>query len=211
MRTEELINRLALARPPAPGSSLGLAALVALSVGLSAAIVLFGFGIRSDFLSSLDDPRVIFKFTLSLVTAAAAAVAAMRLSRPGVRLGGALWALVALPLLVAAGVAAELVTTDAGDWATAAMGSNSIRCLTMVPLLAAAPLVASFVVLRRGAPTRPAVAGALAGLAAAGLGAALYAAYCADDSPLFVAIWYTLAIGLVAGAGALFGNRLLRW
>jgi hypothetical protein len=32
-----------------------------------------------------------------------------------------------------------------------------------------------------------------------------------DDSPLFVAAWYTLAITFVSALGAVAGARLLRW
>ena len=41
--------------------------------------------------------------------------------------------------------------------------------------------------------------------------AALYAIHCNDDSPLFVATWYTLAIGLTTIVGSLLGRRFLRW
>jgi hypothetical protein len=75
-----------------------------------------------------------------------------------------------------------------------------------LPLLAAA-----LIGLRHGAPSRPAVAGALAGLSSAGLAATLYAAHCTDDSPLFVATWYTTAAALVAAIGALAGSRVLRF
>jgi len=75
-----------------------------------------------------------------------------------------------------------------------------------LPLLAAALLA-----LRRGAPSRPAVTGAFAGLLSAGLAATLYAAHCTDDSPMFVATWYTIAVGLVAAIGALAGSRVLKF
>jgi hypothetical protein len=65
--------------------------------------------------------------------------------------------------------------------------------------------------LRHGAPTRPAVAGAIAGMLSAGFAATLYASHCTDDSPLFVATWYTVATALVAAIGALAGSRLLRF
>jgi hypothetical protein len=72
-------------------------------------------------------------------------------------------------------------------------------------------LVASLIGLRHGAPTRPAVAGAIAGLVSAGLAATLYASHCTDDSPLFVMTWYTIAAALVAVVGALLGARVLRY
>jgi hypothetical protein len=78
--------------------------------------------------------------------------------------------------------------------------------LLSLPLLAAA-----LIGLRHGAPTRPAIAGAIAGLLSAGLAATLYASHCTDDSPLFVAFWYTLATALVAAVGALIGSRMLKY
>ncbi len=66
----------------------------------------------------------------------------------------------------------------------------------------------------RPAPWRavaPALAGALAGLVSAGLAATLYASHCTDDSPLFVATWYTLATALVTAIGALLGAKVLRY
>jgi hypothetical protein len=65
--------------------------------------------------------------------------------------------------------------------------------------------------LRHGAPARPAVAGAIAGLVSAGLAATLYAAHCSDDSPLFVVTWYTIATALVTAVGALVGSKVLRF
>jgi len=44
---------------------------------------------------------------------------------------------------------------------------------------------------------------AAAGLVAGGLSAALYATHCTDDSPLFVATWYTIAIAAVTVLGAI--------
>ena len=61
-------------------------------------------------------------------------------------------------------------------------------------------------VLRYGATTRPGFAGAMAGLLAGGLAATFYAAHCPDDSPLFVATWYTIAIAAMALASALIAT-----
>ncbi|TIM19365.1 MAG: DUF1109 family protein, partial [Mesorhizobium sp.] len=38
-----------------------------------------------------------------------------------------------------------------------------------------------------------------------------YAAHCFDDSPLFVATWYTAAIAGLALLGALGGRFFIRW
>jgi hypothetical protein len=66
-------------------------------------------------------------------------------------------------------------------------------------------------VLRHGAPSNPGWTGATAGLAASGIAATLYASNCNDDSPLFVATWYPIAILAVSAAGYLIGRRVLKW
>jgi hypothetical protein len=114
-------------------------------------------------------------------------------------------------VLLAGGIAADLSTPQRLGWGARLVGSNSRVCLVAIPALSLPLLAAALVALRHGAPTRPALAGAVAGLLSAGLAATLYAAHCPDDSPLFVATWYTLAAALVAAFGALAGVRLLRF
>ena len=84
-------------------------------------------------------------------------------------------------------------------------------CVLNMVLLSLPILAALLFGLRFGAPTRPALAGAGAGLLSGALAASLYIAHCPDDSPLFVAAWFTLAIAIATGIGALAGSRLLRW
>ncbi|MDE2299455.1 MAG: DUF1109 family protein, partial [Burkholderiales bacterium] len=61
------------------------------------------------------------------------------------------------------------------------------------------------------APTRPRAAGLAAGLLAGAVGALGYALSCPEVSITFVAVWYSLGIALVGGAGAALGPRVLRW
>ena len=102
---------------------------------------------------------------------------------------------------------------DAGFtvWMPSLFGTTWRGCLVFIPLLSAGPLAAILVALRRGAPTRPALAGAVAGLLAGGIGSFVYAAHCPGDSPLFLGAWYTITILEMAALGALAGSRLLRW
>ena len=58
-------------------------------------------------------------------------------------------------------------------------------------------------------PARPRCA--VAGLIASDIAATLCASNCTDDSPLFVATWYLIAIGIVVLAGDVAGSRCLRW
>jgi hypothetical protein len=83
--------------------------------------------------------------------------------------------------------------------------------MTAIPLISLPLLAASILGLRHGAPTRPALAGAVAGAMSAGFAATFYASHCTDDSPLFVMTWYTVATAVVTAIGALAGARFLRF
>lgn len=88
---------------------------------------------------------------------------------------------------------------------------DGLDCLMNVGLLALPPAVLLGVLMRRGAPTRPARAATAAGLAAGGLAAFIFAFHCPHDDPLYVAVWYggaMLAIGCLA---RLVLPRLTRW
>jgi hypothetical protein len=113
--------------------------------------------------------------------------------------------------ILAAGISGEMMLPQRLPMMTRLVGSNSRICLTAIPLMSLPLLAAALIGLRHGAPSRPAVAGAIAGLVSAGLAATLYASHCTDDSPLFVATWYSIATALVTAIGALAGSRMLRF
>jgi len=212
METERLIRGLAsdarLASPP-------LRSIFAAAVGIAAvvaALVFFGtLGPRPDIALAASTPRFLFKFVLTLALAAAAVSSAAAASRPGAPLGRVLPGLAVAPLLALAALAAEFVSVPSADWAARWIGTNAGLCLTFIPLIGIGPLAVLLFAMRQGAPTRPGLAGALAGLAAGGIAATFYAAHCTDDSPFFVATWYTLAVAVLTAAGWVAGGRVLRW
>jgi hypothetical protein len=169
-------------------------------------------GPRPDFVTVMThDGRFGLKFMVTLALAFAAVGLVLRVVRPGVEAGFWWMALLVAPTLLVLGIAYELIALPVSTWIPRLMGRNSVVCLTSIPLLAAPILVALLFILRDGAPLRPALAGAAAGLVAGGLAATLYAAHCTDDSPLFVTTWYGIAVMVIAGVGALAGARWLRW
>jgi hypothetical protein len=93
----------------------------------------------------------------------------------------------------------------------ARMRGNSVFALVPIPLLAILPFGALIWAVRAGAPTDRARAGAVAGLAAGGLGALACAFPCIEQSLSSIALWYGLPIGICAAVGARLGPRLLRW
>lgn len=211
MKTEELIGLLAQDAPA--GASLGerLARALVVAVGVSALLMLATIGLRPELLAALGTARVLFKIAFTLLLAASACAVVFRVGMPGLPVGARARLLVAPLLLLCGGVAAELVAVPRDAWAASLTGQNAAFCLFFIPVLALAPLAGLLWALRSGAPESPGLAGAAAGLAAGALAAALYAWHCPDDSPLFVATWYVIAMAFVTLAGGAIGRRLLRW
>ncbi|WP_372423060.1 NrsF family protein [Salinarimonas chemoclinalis] len=211
MRTDDLIDTLAA--DLAPRRPLSAALAVACAAGIAATLALFlaGWGPRADLAAATESLRFLAKPLVGMLLAIGALGLAVRLAHPGAPARGWAMALAAAPLAAAAFVALELAALPARAWAPALLGENALVCLVSIPALALPMLVALVYGLKGGAPVRPGLAGAVVGLAAAGVAAALYAVFCTDDSPLFVATWYTLAAGIVAAAGAIAGRRWLRW
>ena len=212
METDQLIRTLAAdnahrARPV--GFVLALALVAAAPV--SVAIFLATLGVRPDVTTAMHNPFFDLKFAVTLALAISAITLGLHLSRPEAALRG--WALLLLvPAgILAAGISGEMMLPQRLPMMTRLVGSNSRVCLTAIPVLSLPLLAAALVGLRHGAPTRPALTGAIAGLLSAGLAATLYASHCTDDSPLFVATWYSLAAALVTAIGALAGSRVLRF
>jgi hypothetical protein len=212
MDTDQLIRTLAAdnayrARPV--GFVLALLLLAAAPVSL---LMFFAeLGVRPDVMTAVHNPFFDLKFAVTLALAAAAITVALHLSRPQASLRGFVWLFMVPAGLLIAGISGEMMMPQRLPMMTRMIGSNSKVCMTAVPMMSLPLLAASLIGLRHGATTRPALEGAMAGLLSAGLAATIYASHCTDDSPLFVAAWYTLSAALVTVIGALVGSKVLKF
>jgi hypothetical protein len=205
MKTNELIAALAAdTRTHSTPVSSAWAIAGAGAILAAAAVFFMTIGPRSDITAATTTARFLFKFVVTLALAASAFFVLQRLARPGASTRTQWLALLAAPVLLALAVGVELAVQPQGQWSMLSTGKNSLNCLTYIPLIGIGPL-------RRGAPTRPALAGAFAGIVAGGIAATFYAANCTDDSPLFVATWYPIAIAILAVLGAAAGRVFARW
>ena len=211
MRTEELIHALAADRTVAirPGRAFVLA--LAAGAVIAATVLLSTLGIRPDFLVVIHTIRFPYKFVVTIALFAASVRLALALARPGGDVAAAVRTLGIPALLIGVALVVELVVLPEADWGRRLVGSNARLCLMAIPVIAVGPLAALLLAFRSGAPTSPMRAGASAGLVASALAATFYAAHCTDDSPLFIAAWYSLAIAFVTVVGAVIGSRALRW
>jgi hypothetical protein len=212
METDQLIRTLA-ADNAHRAQPVGFVLALWLLAAAPASVAMFfaGLGVRPDLMTAMHNPFFDLKFAVTLALAILAIAISLHLSRPEASLQRWVWLLLIPVGLLLAGIASEMMMPQRLPMMTRLVGNNSRLCMTAIPLMSLPLLVAALIGLRHGAPTRPAVAGAIAGLLSAGLAATLYASHCTDDSPLFVATWYTIATAFVTAIGALAGSRVLRF
>jgi len=212
MDTDQLIRTL-VADNPNHARPVGFALALALLAAAPVSLLMFfaELGIRPDVMTAMHNPFFALKFAVTLALAASAITVSLHLARPEAELRGWVWLLMIPAGLLVAGITGEMMVPQRLPMMTRLVGHNSKVCVTAIPLMSLPLLIAALFGLRHGAPTRPAVAGGIAGMLSAGLAATFYASHCVDDSPLFVATWYTLATALVTALGALLGSRMLRF
>jgi hypothetical protein len=211
MKTDDLIRLLAAdttVRRPVLPDVMWMALLPVLAVGAG----FLGFaGIRADLGAVLVDPWTVWKWLLPVMIAGAGVTLAARMTRPEAQAGRRrllLWLAACIALWL---VGARLVAMPADQWAAAARGNSLVFCLISIFGIGFPGLIATLLVMRRGATTRPALGGLVAGLGCGGVATAVYALHCVEDDPLFFVTWYGGAICLLGLAGAFLGTRLLRW
>jgi hypothetical protein len=177
---------------------------------VAATLFFAAIGFRPDIAQAVQSIRFLFKFVVTISLAATAVLVSFKLSRPDEDFRSSSALLVA-PILLACAAGIELMVLPSGQWMSNLIGHNARNCLTLITLLSIGPFIYFMAALRHGAPSNLGWTGATAGLAASGIGATFYAANCNDDSPLFVATWYPIAILAVSTAGYLIGRRALKW
>ncbi|MDX8435358.1 NrsF family protein [Mesorhizobium abyssinicae] len=212
MRTEDLIKALdADVRSKAMPLGFAWRMAVAVAAVVAAAVFWLTIGPRPDLMVAMHTMRFLSKFVFTNALGVSAFGLIRALSSPGAPTARATAWMALAPALVGVAVILELFAVPRAEWGTRLVGSNMMICMAFIPLIGLGPLAVFLWVLRHGAPTRPVLAGAVAGLLAGGLSATFYAAHCFDDSPLFVATWYTLAVVILTGLGALGGRFFVRW
>src|SRR6202171_1211815 len=169
METDQLIRTLAAenahrARPV--GFVLALSLLAAAPV--SVAMFFAGLGVRPDVMTAMHNPFFDLKFAVTLALAIPAIAISLHLSRPEASRYGWAWLLLIPAGLLVAGISGEMMLPQRLPMMTRLVGSNSRLCMTAIPLMSLPLLAAALFGLRHGAPTRPAVTGAGAGLLLAG-------------------------------------------
>ena len=171
MDTDQLIRTLAAdnahrARP------VGYALMLALLAAAPVSLLMFftELGVRPDVMIAMRNPFFDLKFAVTLALAIAAIAVSLHLSRPEASLRGFGWLLLAPVGILTAAIGGEMMMPQRLPMMTRLVGKNSWICMTAIPLLSLPILAGALMGLRHGAPSRPAVAGAVAGTVVGGTG-----------------------------------------
>lgn len=211
MRTDDLIADLAQSPWPTvrPARRVATAMVGGWLIALIGLVLLAGPPLAAVAETGATPFALKLGFTLAL--AIVSTLAALAAGRPGQRLGPRL-ALIGLPFLVIAAAAGfELISVVPDARESLLFGTSFFSCLAAVSLASVPILVSMFWAYRVLAPTRPTLAGFLAGLSSGATAAVAYALYCTETTASFLIAAYTPAILVPAIVGALLGPKLLRW
>lgn len=211
MKTEDLINVLSLDAGPRPSVPGRLAFIAGLGACAAFALLAAWLGFRPDIGHAVTTPMFWMKAGYTLALGLAGYGCAERLSRPIGSPRRAVMLALALFVLVAGLGFWQFMRAAPDDQMPMLMGKSWRVCPRNIIALSLPSLAVALVVVRGLAPTRLALAGAAAGLFAGGVAATIYGLHCPEHSLVFVAVWYSLGVGLVAALGAALGPWALRW
>lgn len=213
MKTDELVTLLATGAeavdPRAPVRR--CAAAVAAGVLIAAVLMAAWLGVRGSLAEDVALPMLWIKFAFVAWLAAGGWIAAMRLARPGATLAGVPGALIAPVLAMWVLAAVALSGADAPQRAELFLGQTWSTCPLNIAVLSAPVFAAAMWGMKGFAATRPALAGAAAGLFAGAAGAVVYTFHCPELAAPFLGTWYVLGMLIPTALGAVIGPLVLRW
>ena len=213
MKTNDLIAMLATDASATPTVSplRRCAQATAAGVAVSLVLVLTLWGLNPE-LNALANTQTFWgKVVWLVLTCTFTVPVVMHLARPGVAAGRGVWGIAAALAGMTLLALMQVATVDANTGMQLMLGRSWQECSASIAALSVPLLAALLWMLRDMAPTRPALAGASAGLMAGTLASLVYSLHCTETAYAFVAVWYVAGIAVMTGVGALLGLRLLRW
>lgn len=213
MKTDDLVMLLAAGEGPVPSHAAARRFAPALALGmLVAGLMMVGLlGVRPDLAAAVRLPMFWVKLGYVAILAVISLLAVLRLSRPGVRLDKVPLALIVPVLAMWLLAAFVLIDAEPAQRAELLLGTTWAVCPALIAMLSIPIFAATLWAMRGLAPTRLRLAGAAAGLLSGAMSALVYSLHCPELAAPFIGFWYLLGILIPTLAGALLGQRLLRW
>ncbi len=151
------------------------------------------------------------KFLYTAILMSATIVALERVARPEGSIDRMVQVLALAFGVVVLLAIVQLGLSPASSYPGLIIGFSASFCPFLIVAFGIPSFCANMWFLRRAAPTRPALAGFVAGACAGGVGGWVYSWACVENGIPFIAIWYTLGILLSGVVGSLVGKVSLRW
>lgn len=211
--TDDLIERLAADLKPVPRYAMQRLLLCAAFAGivLSVILMLLWLGPRPDLGGAMRDSIFWIKFIYTAALGALGLPAVLALSRPGGRTVWPWFGVLGVLCALAAAAWVQLASAPPALAHELVFGATSLMCPFLIVAASAPVLAAVLGVMRRMAPTRPALAGLAAGLFSGGMGASVYSLHCTEIGLVFLLTWYSFGILTASALGAVLGKVILRW
>lgn len=176
------------------------AALLALGGAELALILMFG-AMRPDIAQVILTPFMAWKICGLAALAVASCAVALRSFGPVTSQGCGLALLLGLAaLMLVGGAFVNEAADDSQSVVQRLAPAHGILCVTAIVVLAMPIAALLAVLMRRGAPVRPARSAWVAGVAASTCGALVFTACCPMNDPLYIVVWYSAAIAIVTAA-----------
>ncbi|HEX2687186.1 MAG TPA: DUF1109 domain-containing protein [Kofleriaceae bacterium] len=168
----------------------------------------YGLGMRPDLSRKLSEIAFLAESVALIAIFASAARCAFQLGVPGVEPSAHLR--IAPALAAFAWIFLVARRWSAGPAIGAMFWTEGLLCIARIAGLTLVPLVAIFVMLRRGAPRARGRTGILALVSATALAAAGTRLICAKDGAAHVLVWHAVPVAFAALVGIAAGRALLR-
>ncbi|MEK9596533.1 MAG: DUF1109 domain-containing protein [Rhodospirillaceae bacterium] len=174
-------------------------------------MMLSGDGIRPNYTARILDPQVAAKQLVPLLLVISTIPGILSLMRPEARIGKQWFVIVTALSILPIMMIWKLVSLAPSAWPDEIFGPQIVQVLIAIPLISIVIVAGQIIVLRRAAVIQSRTIGALAGVAAGGIAAFIYALICTGDSPAYYGLWYSVTILISGAIGAIAGHRFLRW
>ena len=206
---DTLVADLRPVRPRRPWlEAAALAGLAALQFALFTAM----FGVRPDFMPAMHNTAFWWKLISFGVLAMVAIGAVLRSLDPAGDGRGGIGRIAAIAAVALA--AGWLIDAGSAGREALALRLNwheGLHCVFMVVVLSIPAVIGLALLARRGAPTNRQATSLATGLAAAAWGGFVFAFSCPYDDPLYIAVWYAVAVAAVAIPVRWVLPHLTRW
>lgn len=213
MNTADLISHLAADTRVVPRNKRrnDLAQGILAGAVVTLVATLFAFGLQSGLAQIEGLAPLLMKLAFVSALGIPAFLVVNRLAQPGVE-SGALTSTVAVPTLMLGALAIlQVLMAPTAAWSDIILGGSWQECPLRIALLSLPILVGILIALRRQAPIELRRTGAVAGLLAGAMAAAIYALACTESTAAFVLLWYSCGIAVTTVVGGLLGPVALRW